>query len=203
VVDARVDVNGDQTVGLENLMLLMYDQPEALHRLMAWLRDEQMNFITWCEREELLTRNDGPSDGVGSGGIGYMGGDSPNGPCRLSDLWGLSESQETVGVSPEMFAEFILPYQVPLMQKFKYAYYGCCEPLEQRIDHILPVMPNLRAVSVAPMADPEKMAAKLAGRYVYYRNRTRRMSVSGSTNRRSARTSAVHCARRRASRLRW
>jgi hypothetical protein len=156
-------------VGLENLMLLMFDQPEGLHRLMAWLRDEQLNYITWAEREGLLTRNDGPSSGVGSGGIGYLGGESPNGPCRLSDLWGLAESQETVGVSPEMFAEFILPYQAPLMAKFRYTYYGCCEPMDKRVDLVAAAMPNLRAVSVAPMANVETMAAKLAGKYVFYR----------------------------------
>jgi hypothetical protein len=156
-------------VGLENLMLLMFDQPEGLHRLMAWLRDEQLNYITWAEREGLLTRNDGPSSGVGSGGIGYLGGESPNGPCRLSDLWGLAESQETVGVSPEMFAEFILPYQAPLMAKFRYTYYGCCEPMDKGVDLVAAAMPNLRAVSVAPMANLEIMAAKLAGKYVFYR----------------------------------
>lgn len=156
-------------VGLENLMLLMYDQPAGLHRLMAWLRDEMLHHITWCEREGLLTRNDGPGDIVGSGGIGHLGGESPNGSCRLADLWGLSESQETVGVSPEMFAEFILPYQAPLMAKFRYTYYGCCEPMDQRMDLVAAAMPNLRAVSVAPMADVETMAAKLAGKYVFCR----------------------------------
>lgn len=158
-------------VGLENLMLLMYDQPAGLHRLMAWLRDEMHHYITWCEREGLLTRNDGPGDVVGSGGIGYLGGeDNRDGrPTGLADLWGLAESQETVGVSPEMFAEFILPYQAPLMANFRYTYYGCCEPMDQRVDLVAAAMPNLRAVSVAPMANVEAMAGKLAGKYVFYR----------------------------------
>ena len=68
-----------------------------------------------------------------------------------------------------MFAEFILPYQAPLMTRFRYSYYGCCEPMEQRIDCVAAAIPNLRAVSVAPMANLEMAAAKMAGKYVFYR----------------------------------
>jgi len=161
-------------LGLEPFMLAMYDQPAALHRLMAWLRDDHLAFISECERLNLLTPNDGPCDGVGSGGLGHIRGlrapaTPANGPCQLGELWGLSESQETVGVSPEMFAEFILPYQVPLMAKFGLVCYGCCEPLDARIDRVIAQMPRLRRVSVAPMADLDVMAAKLGGRYIYSR----------------------------------
>ncbi len=51
---------------------------------------------------------------------------------RLRDMWGFAESQETVGVSPRMFAEFVLPYQIPLLERFGLNCYGCCEPLDKR-----------------------------------------------------------------------
>jgi hypothetical protein len=57
-------------VGLEQLMLLMYDHPAGLHRLMAFLRDEQMRFITWFEQQGLLTLNN-LNDYTGSGGVAY------------------------------------------------------------------------------------------------------------------------------------
>lgn len=157
--------------GLENLMLSMYDNPEGLHRLMKFLSDEMQHFISFFEREGLLDYN--ANGGVGSGGLGYTTAlpsrDRPAGErVTLKHLWGFAESQETVGVSPDMFEEFIFPYQEPLMARFGLTYYGCCEAVEGRwktISHV----PNLRAVSVAPWSN-QATCAELYGRnYVYCR----------------------------------
>ena len=159
-------------IGLEGLMLAMMDQPQDVHRLMAFLRDDHLHFLEWFEREELLTHNN-TADNIGSGGIGFTsqlpGDDASNEPAQLDQLWGFAESQETVGISPQMFDEFVLPYQVPLMEKFGLNYYGCCEELEQRIDLVLEHVPRLRRVSVSPKADQRALADKLGGRYVYCR----------------------------------
>lgn len=53
-------------IGLEKLMIYMYDEPENLHRLMAWLRDEHLHFIQWFEKEGLLSLNN-KNGYVGSG----------------------------------------------------------------------------------------------------------------------------------------
>lgn len=160
-------------IGLENLMLFPYDQPEGLHRLMAYLRDDHMRLITWAEQEGLLTLQN-ECDYVGSGGVAYT--DElpqkdwhPGMPVRLIDRWGFGESQETVNCSPQMFEEFILPYQVPLLSKFGLNCYGCCEGVHLRIDALLKQVPRLRRVSVAPWADQKIMAEKLAGKCVFSR----------------------------------
>jgi len=156
-------------VGLENLMFYMCDQPERVHELMRFLRDEHLHFITWCEQEGLLNPNNA-SDYVGSGGVGTTDELHPAAEgCRLADRWGFAESQETVGISPTMFEEFVLPYQVPLLEKFGLNCYGCCEGLEHRIDGILKNVPRLRRVAVAPSANQDILASKLAGKYVYSR----------------------------------
>ena len=159
-------------IGLEGLMLYMYDDPDGLHRLMAFLRDDHMTMIEWFEREGLLSLNN-ENDYVGSGSLGYTAelpkpGHKPGQPARLKDLWVLSESQETVGVSPEMFGEFIFPYQLPLMMKFGLAYYGCCEPVHARWG-LLATIPNLRKVSVSPWCDQKVMAEACAGRCIFCR----------------------------------
>ncbi len=73
---------------------------------------------------------------VGSGGFGFtreLPQDDFNGKkVRTIDMWGFCESQETVQVSPEMFEEFIFPYQAPIMERFGINCYGCCEPLHSR-----------------------------------------------------------------------
>jgi hypothetical protein len=71
-----------------------------------------------------------------------------------------------VGVSPEIFAEFIYPYQLPIQERFGLNCYGCCEPLDKRW-HIMKEIPNLRRVSVSPWADIGGMAEKLEDQYIF------------------------------------
>jgi len=159
-------------IGLDKLMLFMYDDPEGLHKLMAFLRDDHIAYAEWLEAENLLTPNN-ENDYIGSGSRGHIKelpqperkeGDS----IRLKDLWVLSESQETVGVGPEFFEEFIFPYQLAVAEKFGLCYYGCCEPVNTRW-HVLKKMSNLRSVSVSPWCDEEFMADALGRDYVYSR----------------------------------
>ncbi|MEI6147843.1 MAG: hypothetical protein WCS01_02005 [bacterium] len=159
-------------VGLENLMLFMFDQPEGLHRLMGFLRDDYIAVAKWMEKEELLTLNN-LNDYIGSGSMGYtrdlpQPDWKPGLPVRTRDLWVLSESQETVGVGPEQFAEFIFPYQRSVIERFGKCYYGCCEPVNNRW-HILKTLPTLARVSVSPWADEAFMARECGRRIVYSR----------------------------------
>jgi hypothetical protein len=159
-------------IGLEGLMLNMYDNPRGLHRLMAFLRDEFNHSLDWFEREHLLTLNN-EDDYVGSGSIGYTNalprpGWQEGDPITAGELWGLSESQETVGVSPKLFEEFILPYQLPVISRFGLSYYGCCEPVHTRI-RLIKQIPNLRRVSVSPWADEDIMARECSKEIIYCR----------------------------------
>jgi hypothetical protein len=159
-------------IGLQQLMMAMYDNPTGLHRLMAFLRDDFQHMLDWFEREELLSLNQ-EDDYIGSGSIGYtkelpQPGRNPAEPVRIADLWGLSESQETVGVSPQLFDQFIFPYQMPIISRFGLSYYGCCEPVHTRI-HILKQIPNLRRVSVSPWCDQEIMAHECSRTIIFCR----------------------------------
>ena len=161
-----------EMIGLENLMVEMYDNPEGLHRLMAFLRDDMNNFMLSLQNEGVLPSNNNQRL-IGSGGIGYVsdlpcGIKSTSKPVMLKSIWGLSESQETVGVSPEMFAEFIWPYQKPLMELFGLTYYGCCEPVEDRFKTIRNAK-NLLAISVSPWSNIKKCAELYQNNYVMYR----------------------------------
>ena len=159
-------------VGLENLMLLMYDNPKGLHRLMAFLRDDHVAFAKWLEDEGLLTLNN-ENDYIGSGSAGHT--DQlpqpdwrPGDKVRRKDLWVLSESQETVGVGPDLFAEFIFPYQLDVVRDFGLLYYGCCEPVHNRWQ-VIKRFPNLRKVSVSPWCNQSFMAEALGRDYVFCR----------------------------------
>ncbi len=166
--------------GLEGVMLDMIERPGLVHRLMAVLRDGYLRKLDRLETGGLLSLN--TDRYVGSGGFGYTrqlpspaapqaaGGQAKppglqGGPVRTRQMWGFCESQETVGVSPDMFAEFIFPYQLPFLERFGLNCYGCCEPLDGRW-HVVRRTPRLRRVSVSPWADLAKMASMLEDRYV-------------------------------------
>jgi hypothetical protein len=159
-------------IGLGPLMLFMYDDPQGLHRLMRFLCDDHLAFARWLRAEGLLSLNQ-ENDYIGSGSMGYTrdlpsAGWRPGGPVALRDQWVLLESQETVGVGPAQFAEFIFPYQLEIAREFGLVYYGCCEPVHTRWE-VLRQMPSLRAVSVAPLCNQEIMAEALGRSYVFSR----------------------------------
>jgi hypothetical protein len=154
--------------GLSQMMYDMRDLPEDLHRIMAFLRDGHLAKLDYLQQNGLLSLN---NDGtyVGSGGFGWTH-QLPQHDfiqnIRTQDMWGFAESQETVGVSPKMFAEFILPYQLPILSRFGLNCYGCCEPVDSRWQY-LEKIPNLRRVSVSPWANLARMAEYLGNRYIF------------------------------------
>jgi hypothetical protein len=159
-------------IGMEQMLIAMVENPAGLHRLMAFLRDDMLHYLDWFEAEGLLPLNN-EDDYVGSGSIGYTSelpasDRQPGQPVRVRDLWGLSESQETVGVSPRMFEEFVFQYQYPIISRFGLSYYGCCEPIDRRIK-IIKRLPNLRRLSVSPWCNQQVMADELGKDYIFCR----------------------------------
>ncbi|MCS7310853.1 MAG: hypothetical protein NZ741_11595, partial [Armatimonadetes bacterium] len=67
---------------------------------------------------------------------------------------------------PDMFEEFIFPYQRSLLERFGLNCYGCCEPLDSRW-HVVERFPRLRRVSMSPWANVEVMAERLGNRYIF------------------------------------
>lgn len=154
--------------GLEQIMYDMVDCPDNVHRLMAFLRDGHAARLDFLEKNDLLfLNNDGTY--VGSGGFGWtheLPQPDFNGHVRPIDMWGFAESQETVGISPEMFEEFIFPYQLSLLERFGLNCYGCCEPLDSRW-HVVEKFPRLRRLSMSPWVNVEVMAERLGNRYIF------------------------------------
>ncbi len=161
-------------IGNDNLMAWVYDAPEALHRLMAYLRDDRITYYTWMEHEGLLGLNSTGWELVGSGSPGYTT-ELPHpdgegrGRVRLRDLWVWMESQETTMISPRVFGEIFLPYMAEVCRLFGLVYYGCCEPVHDRWDLIRQAIPNVRGVSVSPWCNQYEIGQKLGRAYVYSR----------------------------------
>jgi hypothetical protein len=153
--------------GLGNILLDFVDHPDELKELLSAISRGYLAKLDRLEAEGLLSLN---NDGtyVGSGGYGFadeLPQEDYAGRARCHDLWGFTESQETVHVSPEMYERFVFPFEKPIMDRFGLTCYGCCEPLHAR----WPVVKRhhgLRRVSCSPWADLAKMAESLEDRYV-------------------------------------
>lgn len=159
-------------IGLDMMMIYMYEQPEALKQLIDLLMKDHLEFAKWAEKNGVLSLNN-ENDNVGSGTLGFTdelpADDWKTGDdVRTQDMWLLLESQETVGISPAMYNEFIYPFHAELAKHFGLIYYGCCEPVHDRWEYIKQI-PNLRAVSISPWCNENFMAAALGENYVYSR----------------------------------
>ncbi|MBI9101336.1 MAG: hypothetical protein JEY99_02895 [Spirochaetales bacterium] len=154
-----------QLRGMNNLFMDFYDNPEGVHALMKKLKEGTIQRLEFLEKNNLFYPNNNYTY-VGSGGVGFTDQLPSEKPAKMSGMWGMAESQITVGVSPDMFAEFIYPYQKEIMDKFGLNCYGCCEGMETRMS-IVKQSENLRRVSVSHWADPEKMSDELKKDYIF------------------------------------
>jgi hypothetical protein len=157
-------------MGMEAFFVAMYDSPGEMHALMARLRDNCLGAMKWAEAEGLLRVNNGNQNLAGSGfnfttrlpAPGYAGG-----AARLCDMFGSAESQETVGVSPDMFGEFCAPYYRAICEPLGLVYWGCCEPASPLWEHIRTI-PHLKKVSISRWCDEKFMGDALRGTEIVY-----------------------------------
>ena len=153
---------------IDDLYTDMMMCPDEVRELFSIISGGLMKKVDYLEENGLLSLN---NDGtyVGSGGFGFTDELPQNdfsGEVRCRDMWGFSESQETLGISPEQYEEFVFPYEKPLLERFGLNCYGCCEPVDRRWE-IVKRHPRLRRVSCSPWTDTEKMAGYLKADYIF------------------------------------
>ena len=159
-----------ELMGMQNFFMAIYDQPDAVHQLMAYLRDNALRRMRWMETEGLLRLNNGNQDSFGSSYNFSKRLPGPDYDCsttRLSDLWGCSNSQETVGISPKMFREFCFPY-----------YREVCKTMGTDLLWLLRTstsflaeisqLPNLKKVSISRWCDQQFIGDALRGTEIVF-----------------------------------
>ncbi len=150
--------------GMENFMLDMMDQPEWLHEVMARLRDGVLKIHNEAEAAGDWSLSCGDNQALCYSH--ELPDPQPNTyNLRRKQLWGFMAAQEFALVSPEMHEEFLLRYQLPILEHFGLVAYGCCEDLTRKID-MLRQIPNLRRIAVTPRADVASCAEQIASDYV-------------------------------------
>jgi len=154
--------------GVENSLMDLIKRPNFIHKIMSKVTEAYLLMLDQLEEQGLL--------GYGQGTIHCSGaytdelpapGFNPDRP-RAKDLWTCGMAQIFSTVSPAMHQEFELHYAVKWYEKFGLVYYGCCEPLHDKID-IIRNIPHLRKISMSPWVNQEKGAEGIGPDFVFSR----------------------------------
>lgn len=150
--------------GIQEAMMDMCLNPEALHRMLAFMRDAILSIQDAAEENGDFRLSNHYNQAVPY--ARQLTPPRPNSePVKRSELWVFCAAQELTLVSPEMHDEFMLQYQLPIISKYGLCAYGCCEDLTKKID-MLRQIPNLRRIAVAPTADVAKCAEQIGDDFV-------------------------------------
>ncbi len=152
-------------IGMEELMVMLYENPELVHRLMAFTRDSVLANLEKGEAAGDWSTVDGCNYGLPLEVADLPAPQANSHGAALKDLWFFTHAQEFEVVSPAQHDEFLLQYQMPIMARFGLVNYGCCETLDNKID-MLRQIPNLRRILLGPRVDLAKGCKRIGRDYV-------------------------------------
>jgi len=157
-----------QWMSVEGALWALTDRPGFMHRLLRKFTDGYMCMFDQLEEQGLLC---GPQSVVHCTGawvdeLPAPGYDPARPRCR--DMWAMGLAQMFSTVSPKMFQEFEVDYVAPVFERFGLVYYGCCDPLDRKMDQVR-MIPNVRKVSMSAWTDQELGAREVGGDYVFSR----------------------------------
>lgn len=151
--------------GVDNLLLDLALRPDFMHQTARRFMEIARSEFRQLEEQELLdphpilvhctpacTRE--------------LPADDFDGHVRPQDVWGRCAAQIFGSVSPAMHDAFDLAYNQELFRDCGLLYYGCCEPMDFKIDILRKRFKNLLKISITPWADPQRAARNIGSEYV-------------------------------------
>jgi len=128
--------------GVQEVLMDMAMRPQFVHKAIGHLVDCWLERLDQYEDQQLLAA---PANQLGVTGAAQI----------------FSE------VSPAMHGEFALQHEARFYSRFKRVYYGCCEPLHDKVDICAQYLPNLYKISMSPWVDFPKAAEKVGDRFIF------------------------------------
>ncbi len=151
---------------IESILYDIADRPEFLAMIAEKFRDLTMSTIDQCEALGLLDAYKPLIHCTGA----YVDELPPAdfNPARpmAKDCWTFGMAQMFSTVGPDTHEELEIDIMKPLYERFGLVYYGCCEPLENKIQ-IIRKIKNVRKISVSPWANIEKSAERIGKDFVF------------------------------------
>lgn len=152
-------------MSIDTLLYNLIDEPEYMHKLVKKLTDIFVNTIEQYEKLNLLNADALYVHATAATATKLHENGIDREHVTAKNVWGRGIAQIFSTVSPEMHDEFDITYMKEAMAPFGLVYYGCCEPLDQKID-ILRQIPNLRKISITPWANVNVAAEAIGKDYV-------------------------------------
>lgn len=150
--------------GVDNLLIDLIEEPEHTHNIVSKIYECEMSRLQQMEDLDLFELNP-YSLHCTAALCSDLAKDYDGGKVLRKHVWGRGMAQIFSSVSKAMHDEFDIQYMMKLMADFGLNYYGCCEPLDRKMD-IVEKLPNLRKVSITPWADVDVAAEAIGKKYV-------------------------------------
>ena len=154
-------------MSMEDMYVAMYDTPDLFKQMMDRLADDYCRYFDLLERENRLLPTVS-SEHLGQGTYCFNSILPGENVTKTTQVWGYMDSQETTGISPAMYREFIFPFYKKIFDRFGFFSYGCCEAVDPIWEGCLENVENLRRVSISPWCNEEVMGERLRGRKTVY-----------------------------------
>ena len=128
--------------GVQEVLMDLAMRPDYVHALVGHLVDCWLKRLDQYEEQDLLA-------------------------APASELEASGAAQIFSEVSPAMHGEFALQYEARWFRRFGRTYYGCCEPLHDKVDVCAEYLPNLYKISMSPWVDFPKAAERVGDRFIF------------------------------------
>lgn len=152
--------------GVQNCMFDLYDRPEFMHAVIDMFTRVHEHELTCFEELNVLETDPYYTHCTPACTWDLPVKDIDRDNITAKDVWCRSMAQIFSMVSPEMHEEFDLQYTQRLFDRCGLGYYGCCEPLHNKIPQLKKRFKNLRRISITPWADPDSAADQIGSDYV-------------------------------------
>ena len=150
--------------GVTPLLIDLAERPEFSHKIIEKFTEIEISISEQMEKLGLYEAN--PIDIHSTSALNSaLPGKLDGGPVKRSQIWGRGMAQIFASVSKSMHEEFDIDYMKKVMEPFGLVYYGCCEPLDRKID-IVEKLPHLRKIGVTPWADVDAATEIIGQKYV-------------------------------------
>jgi hypothetical protein len=128
--------------GVEEILMAMQERPAFVHAAIGRLVDAWMSRLDQLEAQDLLA-------------------------CPTMQMWGVGAAQIFSAVSPAMHEEFALRHEARWFDRFGHNYYGCCEPLDLKVDILRRNIPRLRRISMSPFIDFDRAVRNMGDEFIF------------------------------------
>lgn len=151
---------------VESVMYGMIEDPDFMHKTVRRILDVSLESLDKLEKEGLLCHPQNLIHCTGAWSDELPEEPGEDGKFHASDIWTYGMAQILYTVSPEMHNEFEFEYAPEWYGRFGLGYYGCCEPLEDRMEFVKKI-PNIRKISTSAFVkDYDRMSEEIEGKYV-------------------------------------